>query len=110
LAGARAKEKIAALGQAISTLPEGNFILLAPKEMAVDEEQKVEARVGLIVSFDQIADTVSSTLNAARGTLHISSEMIATLDGAGFKIDPLTPEKQAIAEGLPTVWSWSRYG
>ena len=33
--------------------------------------------------------------------------MIATLSGPGFKIDAITPERQAIAEGFPTVWSWN---
>ena len=85
LHGALAKAKMDALGHAVTLLPQGEIILLAPRAMTVGDEQRVEARVGLNVSFDQIANNVSSTLNVERGTLHISPEMIATLDGAGFK-------------------------
>jgi hypothetical protein len=102
-----AKAKMDALGHAVTLLPQGQIILLAPKAMTVGDEQRVEARVGLNVSFDQIAKSVSSTLNVERGTLHVSPEMIATLDGAGFKVSPITPEKQSIGEGLATAWSWN---
>lgn len=44
---------------------------------------------------------------AVERTLHVSSEMEATLNGAGFKIEAVTPARQAIAEGFPTVWSWN---
>ena len=106
LSGGPAKAKMDALGHAVALLPKGQIMLLAPKTMTVGDEQRVEARVGLNMSFDQIANSVSSALNVERGTLHISPEMIATLDGAGFKVTPLTPEKQSIGEGLATAWSW----
>jgi len=32
--------------------------------------------------------------------------MIATLNGPAFEIKRTTPEKQAVAEGFPTVWEW----
>jgi hypothetical protein len=107
LSGLSAKEKMDALGHAVALLPQGQIILLAPKVMTVGDKQKLEARVGLNVSFDQIAKSISSARNVEQGTLHVSPEMIATLDGAGFKITPLTPEKQSIGQGLTTAWSWT---
>jgi hypothetical protein len=35
--------------------------------------------------------------------LRVSFEMIATLNGPAFEIKRTTPEKQAVAEGFPTV-------
>jgi len=40
------------------------------------------------------------------GELRLSYEMIVTLIGPGFAISPITPEKQTVAEGSPTVWQW----
>jgi len=50
---------------------------------------------------------VDSRDKAVEGRLRVSSEMVATLNGPGFKIEAVTPEQQAIAEGFPTVWSWN---
>jgi len=47
------------------------------------------------------------TVFKVEGTLHLSSEMFATLEGPGFEIKAITPEQQPIAEGFPTVWSWN---
>ena|SRR5215471_18235538 len=46
----------------------------------------------------------NSILNSSR-SLKENSE--STLTGPGFKIDPVTPERQTIAEGFPTVWEWN---
>ena len=37
----------------------------------------------------------------------MSYEVLAILSGPGFAITSVTPEKQTVAEGFPTVWEWA---
>jgi len=96
-----------ALHDAIQALPKGNIVLHAPDAMRVAERRNVEAGVGVNVPMEILRKQVDSRDKAVEGTLRVSSEMVATLNGPGFKIEAVTPEQQAIAEGFPTVWSWN---
>jgi hypothetical protein len=95
------------LAKAIEALPKGNIVLRAPNVMRVAERRNVEASLGVNVPMEILRKQVDSRDKAVEGTLRVSSEMAATLNGPGFKIEAVTPEQQAIAEGLPTVWSWN---
>ncbi len=90
----------------LEALPKGNIVLHAPNAMRVGERRNVEANVGINVPMEILRKPPRSQDQAIEGSLRISAEMAATLDGPGFKIDAVTPEKQTIAEGFPTVWSW----
>jgi hypothetical protein len=108
--------KMAALGRKLDALPKGDIVLDAPTEMRVGDKRQVDANVGLNVAVEvlqkksQAANqqiTGQAPASQITGHAHISSDMIATLSGPGFKIDAITPETQTIAEGFPTVWSWN---
>lgn len=94
-------------GKALQALPKGNIVLHAPNAMRVGERRTVEANVGVNVPIETLRKPPSSRDQTIEGSLRVSSEMVATLNGPGFKIDAVTPEKQTIAEGFPTVWSWN---
>jgi len=102
-----AAEKMAALRKAIEDLPTGNIVLAAPSKMTVGDEREVKASVGVDVPIEKLRKQSSPSDQQKEGSLHLSFEMAATLSGPGFTIAQTTPEKQPIAEGLPTVWSWN---
>jgi predicted secreted protein len=87
-------------------LPEGKIYLNAPSEMKVGDRRVVAARVGINVSDDVLVQPARSGDQSAAATAGVSHEMIAALNGAGFSIDSITPEKQTVADGFPTVWEW----
>jgi hypothetical protein len=96
-----------ALGEALGALPKGNIVLIAPIAMKVGQWRRVEANVGVNVPAETLRKKLQPGSQAAEGTLKVSAEMAATLNGPGFKIDAVTPEQQTVAEGFPTVWSWN---
>ena len=76
--------------------------------MKVNEVRSVEARVGINVAMEILKQQIlAGEKQTVVGSLRISSSMIATLSGAGFKITATTPEQQTVAEGFPTVWEWN---
>jgi hypothetical protein len=99
--------KMSTLGKQLDALPKGNIFLHAPKAMKVGEKRKVEANVGINVPMEILRKQSPSGDQTFEATPRLSSKMIATLSGPGFKIDAVTPEQQTIAEGFPTVWSWN---
>jgi hypothetical protein len=98
---------IRALGASVAALPKGDIVLNAPTEMKVGDKRQVDANVGINVPMDVLQKKSKGANQQIKGQAHISSEMIATLSGPGFKIDAITTETQRIAEGFPTVWSWN---
>jgi hypothetical protein len=99
--------RMAARGESLQALPKGNIVLHAPNAMRVGERRTVEANVGVNVPIEILRKPLSSRDQTIEGSLRVSSDMVASLNGPGFKIDAVTPEQQAIAEGFPTVWSWN---
>jgi hypothetical protein len=102
-----AAQKMAALRKAIEALPKGNIVLDAPSKMAVADEREVKASVGINVPITKLRQQSGPSDQRVEGSLSLSPEMVATLSGPGFTIEQVTPEKQSIAEGYPTIWSWN---
>lgn len=95
-----------ALRRQLLNLPQGKIYLHAPQEMKVGDKRIVDARVGVNVPDKILQGQTHSGDQTRKGTLRVSHEMIATLLGPGFAITHITPEKQTVAEGFPTVWEW----
>jgi hypothetical protein len=100
-------ETIKMLGQELSSLPTGDIVLDAPKEMRVGDTRQIDANVGINVPKDILEKKVSATTQQIKGQAQLSSVMIASLTGDSFDIKRITSEEQTIAEGFPTVWSWN---
>jgi len=94
------------LKRQLEQLPKGKIYLNAPIEMKVSDKRTVDVRVGVNVSDDILRGHARAGDQRAEGTLPVSYEMIATLNGPGFAIVMITPEKQTVVEGYATVWEW----
>ena len=105
-AGIGEQRRMAERKQVLDNLPKGKIVLDAPSSMKVGENRGVHANVGINVPADALRRYVRTGDQAAESVLSVSSEMAATLTGSAFKITATTPERQGVAEGRPTVWSW----
>ena len=74
--------------------------------MKVSDKRTVDARVGINIADDILRGRARAGDQSVEGTLPVSHQMIATLNGPGFAIAKITPQKQTIAEGYATVWEW----
>jgi hypothetical protein len=99
-------ETIFAREEKLRGLPKGDSVLHAPITMKVTEKRKVDLNVGINVPLEVLREQIPSTDQTLEGSPRVSASMAATLTGAGFKIEAITPEEQPIAGGYPTVWSW----
>jgi hypothetical protein len=100
------RKALAARKQALDKLPKGKIVLDAPTAMKVGETRAVHANVGVNVPLDVLKRYVRPSDQSKEAMLSVSSQMAASLTGSGFKITATTPERQGVAEGVPTVWSW----
>jgi hypothetical protein len=98
-----------ALRNAIEALPKGNIALRAPAKMTVGDQNEVKATVGFNVPMEALRKQLGPgpADQKLEGSLSLSPDMVASLNGSGFTIESTTPEQQSIAEGFPTVWSWN---
>lgn len=94
------------LGAAVSRLPDGQLMLQAPKNMAVEDTRIVTAVVGVDVQNLPSSLPVKEDTQTVRGELKVSYQMSAELVGGGFEIERLTPEIRAVPMGLVTNWKW----
>jgi hypothetical protein len=108
--------------QYLSKLLTGSLVINSPQQMNINETTKVQ----LILSYQEplpvlvtsvyqtvIASTPSagtpnpSTQPIIEGTIvKIDTNMVAKLISSDFKVDPITPEMQAITYADRTVWEW----
>ena len=99
--------QISRRGELLARLPLGKIFLISPKEMTVGQTEVVSARVGINISDEILRGAVTHDQQTSLGSLRVSSEMEAELDGTAFDISPITKSVQSIAEGdFPTVWKW----
>ena len=93
-------------GEILARLRSAPAVLDAPKAMTVGQTRPVELRVGVGVPAGALAMPGEPGNQQIPGQTKVSSNMKATLDGAGFTIRASTPEQLPIAEGHVTFWRW----
>ncbi len=82
-------------------------MLDAPSKMVDGDEREVKASVGINVPITEFRKQSAPSDQQVEGSLSLSPQMAATLSGPGFTIEQITPEKQSIAEGFPTIRTWN---
>jgi hypothetical protein len=100
------QSKIEEHRKALEQLPKGDIVLNGPSAMKVGETRTVYANVGVKVPIEKLRESIRPGDQKVEGVLAVSSEMVAMLNGSGFKITGRTPEQQSVAEGFPAVWGW----
>jgi hypothetical protein len=93
-------------GEIVARLRSAPAVLDAPKAMTVGQTRPVELRVGVGVPAGALTMPGEPGNQQIPGQTKVSSNMKATLDGAGFTIRASTPEQLPIAEGIVTFWRW----
>jgi hypothetical protein len=95
-----------ALDKQLKALPMGNIAIHFPKSMKVGDSHNLTSNVGIDVPKTILRNGLPAD-QIFEASLRISSRMMATLDGPGFKITPITPQRQTIAAGFENVWDWT---
>lgn len=97
---------IARNNEILASLTSAPAVLDAPKAMTVGQTRPVELRVGVGVPAGSLTNSGEPGNQQITGETAVSSNMMATLDGAGFTIRATTPAQLPMSEGHVTFWRW----
>ncbi|MBX3438033.1 MAG: hypothetical protein KF861_11125 [Planctomycetaceae bacterium] len=90
----------------VERLRDGGMVYNAPSTMQFGEPTDMELLISPTQSTDALITQLRDSTNARSDTLQIGNRMEASLTGAGFSIEPLSPELQAVSGSRPTRWRW----
>lgn len=103
----KANEDISRRSRILDALPKADIVLDAPEKMKVGDKRQVDANIGINVPMEILKRKPRPGDRQIQSVARVSSQMAAALTGPGFEINLKTPEIQSVAEGYPTVWSWT---
>jgi hypothetical protein len=102
-----ANDAMSEVDRKLANLPLGNIAFNTPETIPLGSTATIE----LLVSMKEAEDALRQSLRGPGGveTAHdikISDQMEAKVTGLNFRIEPITPERQAISHTQETEWRW----
>ena len=94
-----------ALQQALSAIAPGKIAFESPASMRQSESRVVHVRISKNVN-EELEQGLAESGNIQFKNIKVAPVMSVRLGGSAFKIDPITPEQQAVGENDYTGWSW----
>lgn len=90
---------------ALQKLDRANAAFNAPATLQVDETKEIELRVSDAVGVGELRSQLSQPGERETARIRASDVMEANLTGLGFKIQAVSPRRQAVGGGV-TTWRW----
>jgi hypothetical protein len=103
---ADAGESSSDVDRKLADLPLGNIAFNTPETIPLGENARIELLVSLKQAEDELRQAVRAAGPVETAHVKISDQMEARLTGLGFRIEAITPERQAVTRGEPTQWQW----
>ncbi len=100
-------ETVRKMAQLVPKLDWGNVTFLPPASMRAKMEQAVPVRYRRNASPDALRQHLAEEIGVQAADVAIPNEMLARLEGSGFEIKPITPERQPVSSGAEREWKWS---
>ena len=89
-------------------MDKASFAFNAPSEMMLGESATIHLVLDKGGSIEEARKLVEGQGKIESGAVRVTDQVEATLKGgAGFEIESLTPQVQAIVAGEPTEWKWA---
>jgi hypothetical protein len=90
----------------LATLPTASVAFNAPEKLTEGESAEIELLLSLQDSIDRLKEQISEVGEREGERVRITDEMEATLTGVDFKIEAVTPQRQAVSRRDVTRWKW----
>jgi hypothetical protein len=90
----------------LANLPLGNIAFNTPETIPFGDDARIELLVSLKEAEAELRQAVRAAGPVESARVKISDQMEARLTGLGFRIEAITPERQAITRGERTRWQW----
>ncbi|HEY4234497.1 MAG TPA: hypothetical protein VGM76_13775 [Lacipirellulaceae bacterium] len=91
----------------LAALPLGNIAFNTPETIPLGNTATIELLVSTKEAEEQLRQSIrgSGPIESAQG-VQISDQMEAKVTGLGFRIEAVTPERQAVSHTQETRWRW----
>lgn len=90
----------------LANLPLGNIAFNTPETIPFGEDARIELLVSLKEAEEELRQAIRAAGPVESARVKISDQMEARLTGLGFRIEAITPERQAVTRGQRTQWQW----
>jgi hypothetical protein len=92
--------------QVVQELPKANIVFTAPETLRLGRSTRIQLLLSAQESIGQLKKKLTALGKQEGARIRVSDRMQAHLAGLGFKVEPLTPELQAVSSVAPTNWRW----
>ena len=90
----------------LAALPLGNIAFNTPETVPLGDTATIELLVSMKEAEEQLRQHVHGIGGVETAHVQLSDQMEAKVTGLGFRIEPITPERQAVSHTQETKWRW----
>lgn len=90
----------------LSTLEEAKAAFDTPSAMRWGETRTMTLLLSPAAAAESLAQRLDDPAESDTARVRVGHRMRATLSGAGFNVEPITPELQAVSYSDITEWKW----
>ena len=103
---ATADGELAEVDRKLARLPIGNIAFNTPETIPLGDSATIELVLSLREAQAELRKSIRAAGPVETDDVKISDQMDAKLTGLGFRIEAVTPERQAISHTERTQWKW----
>jgi hypothetical protein len=96
----------ASVDRILARLELANVAFNAPTRLHLNEVSTIQLLLSTRESIEDLQGALTSAGERGGARARISNQMEAHLSGAGFRVEPITPERQAVSSSERTEWRW----
>jgi hypothetical protein len=96
----------ASIDELLARLGRANIAFNAPKELQLHESAVIQLLLSVREPIEALQRDLRGPGERIGAEVRISTEMEAHLSGTGFKVESITPERQAVSQIEQTEWRW----
>lgn len=99
-------DPFAAIDRKLASLPLGSIAFNTPQSVSFGDVATIELLASLKETEAELRNAIRESGAVETGAIRLSHRMDARLTGAGFKIEAVTPDVQALSRNEQTRWLW----
>lgn len=96
----------ATVDEILARLELANVAFNAPTQLQLHEVSLIQLLLSTKESIEALQSALTAAGERSGARARISNQMEAHLSGTGFRVEPITPERQAVSAAERTEWRW----
>lgn len=104
--GIASDDAMSEVDRKLAALPLGNIAFNTPETVPLGDTATIELLVSMKEAEEQLRQHIHGIGGVETARIQLSDQMEAKVTGLGFRIEPITPERQAVSHTQETKWRW----